>query len=203
MKKTSGALLALFLFVYIMPLGVRLLVVPDETRYAEIPREMLASGDWIVPHLSGIRYFEKTPMGYWLGAAAITVFGENRFATRVPAALATGLSALMILLLVRRFTRSDGTAVLAAAIFLTCTEVFAIGVYNILDPVLSMFLTAAMLSFLLAHDEDDARRRYGLLALAGVCCGFAFLTNGHNFLYLLARQLCSPFVCCLKRILER
>src|SRR5579883_2370108 len=43
---------------------------PDESRYAELPREMMARGDYVVPHLEGEPYFDKPPLFYWLVAAA-------------------------------------------------------------------------------------------------------------------------------------
>ena len=95
----------LFIGIFILPLGLRPLVVPDETRYAVIPAEMIDTGEWIVPHLLGVRYFEKPVLGYWMTAVSFLGFGENAFALRFPAALMTGFSAGVLMLFVRRWTR--------------------------------------------------------------------------------------------------
>jgi len=99
MKRIHVLVIAFFVLVYFVPLGVRPMVGPDEFRYAEIPREMLATGDWVVPHLDGLRYFEKPVLGYWLNAASIAVFGENAFAIRFFSSVAAGVSALCVFLL--------------------------------------------------------------------------------------------------------
>jgi 4-amino-4-deoxy-L-arabinose transferase len=167
-----------FLLFYILPLGFRPIFIPDESRYAEIPREMIASGDWIVPHLNGIRYFEKPVLGYWLNAISIKIFGENAFAVRFPSAMATGLSALIIFLLVRRFLNRNFLGAITAVIFLTCFEVYGVGTFNVLDSILAMFVTAAMASFFFAYTATSSRKKQGFLLLFGVFCGLAFLTKG-------------------------
>ena len=99
-KRISLSLLfAFFIVLYLLPLAMRPLFIPDETRYAEIPREMVKSGDWVVPRINGLRYFEKPVMGYWLTAASITAFGENNFSVRLATALSTGLVAVLIFFL--------------------------------------------------------------------------------------------------------
>ena len=178
MKRVSIALFVLFVFVYILPLGFRPLTIPDETRYGEIPREMLTSGDWVVPRLNGLKYFEKPPFGYWANAVSILTFGENAFALRIPSALSVIISALMIFLMVRRFSPEGSASVLAPAIFLTCPLVLAIGHINLLDSLLSMLLTGALVCFFIAHMAENMRRKALFLALMGVFCGLAFLTKG-------------------------
>jgi 4-amino-4-deoxy-L-arabinose transferase len=178
-RKYKLLILGLFLLFYILPLGFRPIFIPDESRYAEIPREMIASGDWIVPHLNGIRYFEKPVLGYWLNALSIKLFGENAFAVRFPSAMATGLSALIIFLLVRRFLVSDFLGAITAAIFLTCFEVYGVGTFNVLDSILAMFVTGAMASFFFAYTAGtSSKKKQGFLLLFGVFCGLAFLTKG-------------------------
>ncbi len=185
MKTSSVLLISLFIMLYILPLGVRPLIIPDEPRYGEIPREMIASGDWIVPRLNGLRYFEKPVMGYWLNGLSICLFGENAFAVRFPSAMAAGISALMLFALMRRFApRSAGElsnvspGILCAAVFLTCFQVYAIGTFSVLDSMLSLFVTAAMFSFFFVYMEDNPGRKMKVLAVFGAFCGFAFLTKG-------------------------
>ncbi len=183
-RRYAILLLSFFLLAYILPLGARDLLVPDETRYAEIPREMIAGGDWVVPHLNGLRYFEKPPMGYWLHAGSILLFGENNFAVRLPSAMAVGLSALLIYVLICRMYRnvneeSGLTAILASLIFLTCVEVFGVGNIAVLDSLFSFFLTATLAAFYFASEKapgSPGEKRF--LLLAGIACGLAFLTKG-------------------------
>ena len=56
----------LAVFVYFHGLGDYGLLDPDEGRYAEIPREMLETGDFITTRLNYALYFEKPPLHYWL-----------------------------------------------------------------------------------------------------------------------------------------
>ena len=147
MKKLYLTAVGIFMLIYIVPLGIRPIILPDESRYAEIPREMLASGNWIVPKFDGLRYFEKPVLGYWLNALSIKLFGENAFGARFPSALATGLSAFIIFLLVYRFAGDITAAIAAALIFLTSFIVYGIGTFNVLDSMLAVFITASMASF--------------------------------------------------------
>ena len=74
---------ALFLF----GLGGAPFVDPPEGFHASIARDMLRLGDWITPHVNGVRYFDKPPLLYWLMATAFRLFGPGEAAARLGAAL--------------------------------------------------------------------------------------------------------------------
>ena len=99
MKKALLLLIVLTILLYLIPLNVRVMFSPDETRYAEIGREMIVSGDWVTPRLNGVLYFEKPVFGYWAFAVSQLLFGEHAFAIRLPCVLATLLSALALFFL--------------------------------------------------------------------------------------------------------
>ncbi len=79
---------ALTLFTIFLLLGSRSLNEPDEGRYSEIAREMIETGNWLVPHLWYLPHLDKPPMTCWLVAASMKVFGQNEWAARLPVALA-------------------------------------------------------------------------------------------------------------------
>ncbi len=203
-RRYAVLLLTFFLVSYILPLGARDLLVPDETRYAEIPREMIVGGDWVVPHLNGLRYFEKPPLGYWVHAGSILLFGENNFAVRLPSAMAVGLSALLIYLLVCSMCRKvneerDLTAILAALIFLTCFEVFAVSNIAVLDSLFPFFLTATITAFYFASEAPPgSAREKRFLLLTGVSCGLAFLTKGF-LAFVVPVLVVAPYFAGLRR----
>lgn len=75
-----------------MGLGALPLVGPDEPRYAEVGREMWASGDWISPRLCGALWFEKPVLLYWGQVLGYSLFGANELGARFPSALGATLS---------------------------------------------------------------------------------------------------------------
>jgi 4-amino-4-deoxy-L-arabinose transferase-like glycosyltransferase len=91
-----AVLLLVFAVVWFCSLDYRRLIHPDEGRYAEIPREMVAAGDWITPRLNGIKYFEKPALQYWITAAAYSIFGVHEWTARSWPALAGFLGVLFI-----------------------------------------------------------------------------------------------------------
>src|SRR3989442_5818905 len=91
LDRTRAALLA-FALTLGATAGLMGLFEPTETRYAEIAREMRASGDFLIPRLDGIPHFHKPPLAYWLTAMGFSVFGENEWGARLPVSLASLLT---------------------------------------------------------------------------------------------------------------
>lgn len=90
------ALFAFLALLWFVSLDARRLIHPDEGRYAEIAREMVATGDWVTPRLNGLKYFEKPPFQYWATAGAYQLFGIHEWGARLWPALAGFLSVLAI-----------------------------------------------------------------------------------------------------------
>ena len=171
-------LILLYMLVYLVPLDVRPLSIPDETRYAEIPYEMLISDDWVTPRLNGLRYFEKPPLGYWLSAISISLLDQSNFAVRLATALGAGGTAWLLYLFSLRFFANRQTATLAAFVYLTFMVVYLLGTHATLDTLFSLFLTAGIISYATATlEQHPGRARFYWLG-CGVSLGCAFLTKG-------------------------
>jgi len=159
-------------------LELRGLYFPDEGRYAEIPREMLASGDWITPRLNGFPYFEKPPLQYWATAAVFKVFGEDEWTARLAPAIAGFLAVLAVMVTARRLY-SRRAAWMAGTMLASSCGYFLANQFVTLDVTLTALLTGALCAFLLAQRDDAAPRptRHWMQA-AWLLCGLAFLAKG-------------------------
>lgn len=179
MRRFRWAALPVFFGIfYLVPLDFRALWMPDELRYAEISREMLATGHWIVPHLLGLRYFEKPVLGYWMNNISQLIFGHDNFAVRFAPALATAVSAWLVYWLALRFWRSRRRAFASALVYLSMFLVYGVGTYSVLDAMFTLWMTAAMVAFCFALEAPNARRRVLAYAVFGLACGGGFLTKG-------------------------
>ncbi len=171
-------MLLAFALLWFGNLDYRKLVRPDEGRYAEIPREMHATGDWLTPRLNGIKYFEKPPLQYWATAAAYATFGEHEWTVRLWPAL-TGFAGVLLVL-------AAGTALFGAAggLYSAVALATAMGYMFVahiatLDMGFTLFMALAMAGFVLGLSErtgERARARWIYAAWAGMA--LAVLSKG-------------------------
>lgn len=168
------ALAAFIAVLWLAMLAGRPLFNPDEGRYAEIPREMLSTGDWIVPHLNGLAYIEKPPLQYWATALTYELLGTSPFAARLYTALAALATIILLWLTARRLWNAE-TAWRAAAVLAGMLIFVALGQLLTLDMSLTFYMTLSLTAFLLAQQAEQPRR---WMLLAWVASALGVLTKG-------------------------
>jgi 4-amino-4-deoxy-L-arabinose transferase-like glycosyltransferase len=155
---------------------------PDEGRYAQIPREMLTRGEWIVPTLQGEPYLDKPPLFYWLVMAAYQLFGFHDWAARLVPALAVQGCILLTYALGKRLL-GERAAFWGALVLALMPGFVGMGRLLVLDGVLTFWVTLSVYSAGLAVAGPKLRRGYWLLA--AFACGLGVLTKGPVAIVLL------------------
>ena len=174
-----GGLVILFLALsWFGTLEYRALFNPDEGRYATIPQEMLASGDWVTPRLNGLKYFEKPPLQYWMTATVFAIFGPDEWTARLAPAALGFLALWLVMVAGNRLYGPRGGAV--SALVLASTWAFYLSSqFLTLDMTLSACLTFALCAFILAQRAGatpTAHRSW--MAVAWIAIALAFLGKG-------------------------
>ncbi|MEO8306086.1 MAG: glycosyltransferase family 39 protein [Betaproteobacteria bacterium] len=143
-----------------------------ESRYAEIARKMLETGDWLVPQFDyGVPFWGKPPLSTWLSAASMAVFGANEFAVRLPSLLLmAGCAALVYALAALRGGRDQ--ALWTLALFAATAMVFIAAGGVMTDPALVLGTTLSMAGFWIAvHGAEKGRGVAGCAFFAGLAVG--------------------------------
>lgn len=168
---------ALITLVWFSNLEYRKLVRPDEGRYAEIPREMVATGDWVTPRLNGIKYFEKPALQYWMTAIAYEAFGQHEWTARLWSGLTGYLGILLVFFTGKRLFGLE--AGFYAALALSSSLLYAvIGHINTLDMGVTFFMSLSLSGFLLAQSSTSERQRRIWMYVAWAAMGFSILSKG-------------------------
>ena len=169
-----GWLIAAAAAVYLVGNGRTQLFDRDEPRYAQCSRQMLQSGDWVVPRLYDKIRAAKPPGIYWCQAASMELFGDNAFAARLPSTLA---AVLTLALLGVTIWRDAGPRHAFWTVFVFSSSLLTIWSAKVAmtDSVLLLWTTIALLCVYLLW---RGRGGWPAVIMLSVCIGFAGLVKG-------------------------
>ncbi len=144
----------------------------DEGLYATAARQMVESGDWLVPRVGTDAFFDKPPLTYWAQALSMKVFGFTPLAARLPSALAAALTTWLIWQWAKR-RELERIGWLALLVYPLCPLTMGLARQAIMDSLLTLWLTLAIFGWIEGYTGD---RRWYLLMSAGA--GLATMTKG-------------------------
>ncbi|MCB9183031.1 MAG: glycosyltransferase family 39 protein [Flavobacteriales bacterium] len=177
-------ILAIAALLFMPGLGAVHLFDWDEINFAEIAREMVASGDWLQPQMHFVPFHEKPPLFMWMQAASMKVFGVGEFAARFPNAIC----GMITLVLLYRIGEQKRGRVFGALWVLAYLGSILPNLYfrsAIIDPWFNLFIFLGLHAIITLVQRDPARhpstfnaRRDSHAWIAGILLGLAVLTKG-------------------------
>jgi 4-amino-4-deoxy-L-arabinose transferase-like glycosyltransferase len=165
------------LLTYSLFLGSYPLIVPDEARYSEIAREMVANHQYLTPQLNGFNFFDKPILFYWLQATAIGLFGSHIWVIRLVPML-FGIAGALLVYNITAYISHRKIAWLAALLLLSSPLYFGLAHYADLNIEIAVWITASLGCFLRAYCPQQQDFHKGWLYAAYAAAGAAILTKG-------------------------
>ncbi len=171
-KRDLWLVFFVILAFFCIGLGARPYITPSEARYIEIPRQIIATGDWLTPHINGVQYFEKPPLFYWMQAIFLGI-GDSEFWGRIATAIVVALTCT-VTFATTRLLYSRRAGLLAAAALATSVLGYGLSKVAMLDAPVTLFLTCTIASFLFAQKTGKKKYYYYMYAAAAL----AVMTKG-------------------------
>jgi 4-amino-4-deoxy-L-arabinose transferase-like glycosyltransferase len=170
------AIVAISVVTLLVGLGGLALIGPDEPRYAEVAREMFASGDYISTRLCGCLWFEKPALLYWCSAACYHLFGVGEFAARLPSAIAALVTVVGLYFWLREVT-SHWIATASSIVLATSGLFIAYARVAAPDMLLTFSMTLSLAAvFQVSNGRQAAKLKYWVLF--GLGLALAMLSKG-------------------------
>ncbi len=146
----------------------------DEPRYAQTSRQMLQSGDWVVPHYLDMVRTAKPVFIYWCQAAAMDAIGDNPFAARLPSAVAI---LLLLVILSMVLWPAIGAQRTVWTVFILATSAMTIvqAKFCLTDAVQMLWITIAQLGL---YALWRGNRSWLVVISMASAVGLAGLTKG-------------------------
>jgi 4-amino-4-deoxy-L-arabinose transferase-like glycosyltransferase len=170
-------IITISLLLFVAFTGSYHLIIPDEGRYAEVAREILASGNWITPHLNGMVYLDKPMLMYWFEAISMHFFGVNEFAARLPPVL-LGSFGVVLTYIASRVLYNRRTALISSFVLMTSLLYFLSAHYVDMDLAVAVFTSGALFFFIMAIKTTTKAQRNAFLWVAYTFAALAVLTKG-------------------------
>lgn len=163
----------------------------DEINFAEISREMLINGEYTRVYIDFQPFWEKPPFFFWLQASAMSIFGVNEFAARLPNAIC-GILTLVILFNIGRRLYNTRFGLIWAGVYFGTILPFLYFKSGIIDPWFNLFIFLGIYYFILFHWKRNnytgielTRNYWTYLIIGGLFIGMGILTKG-QVAYLIA-----------------
>jgi len=170
--------ISLLAIVWLGSLAWRHLIPSDEGRYAEIAREMLESGNWIVPRYNGYLYFEKPPLQMWANALTFQLFGLGEWQARLWTGITSFFSILLVGFTVYRIWGIRAGTI--SALVLASSPLWIIGGhFNSLDMGIAFFMSATLCTLILAlHAPEESREEKSWMLTCWAMMALSVLSKG-------------------------
>ena len=179
-----GALVVASGFILFFNLWARSLQNHGYLRYAEVAREMIRLGDWVVPHYNGEIFVDKPPLLFWLIAIPSSIYGSvTPLLARLPSFFSAWIGVVVIFVWAKRVYGTNLSGLVAAGTLLSSFQYFFEARLARMDMLLCGLTLLALYCFYLGYGEAS-RRRYVLYGLSFLFMGLGGLTKGPTVAFL-------------------
>lgn len=162
----------------------------NESRRAQIAREMIETGNWLIPQLEEETILTKPPIFYWAVALCSLKTDVTELTARIPSA-AAGVGIMLFTFLLGRILFTQRVAFFSAFALLATNFFMHQTRYAELESMLSLFVTASIYFFWMAYKNPSRAKLWN--ALFFTMMGLGMMTKGPFALTFVL----IPVICCL------